>query len=707
MSIFLATYRAFATLQDILEILLKRYEEWVNTERSNGLGDGTTRGKDMFRKAVTSIFVVWFDQYPEDFLSDLSSLHLLLPFFAKISPGSEAERRAHSLLNSNAQLHLTQEVERGVSSSGVVFSLGEEDDVEVIAEDEKVEILTFSAESVAEQLTFMDSELFRRVIPHQCLGSVWSRRDQRGNSHLAPSVRATITQFNAVTSAVQETVLRPGDHSSGPRTSALLRARIIEQWIDIAQECRILKNFSSLRAILSTLQSNAIHRLKKSWGFVSREKILIFDELSEIFSDENNYFMSREILMKEGTSKFANMESCIKGSQKRSIKRLQSQKELGLMQGTVPYLGTFLTDLTMLDTALPDFVYGGLINFEKRRKEFEIIAQIRLLQSACNNYSLNPAPRFLAWFHRQEPLSESEGYALSCAAEPLVDSTPNTPGNKKSMVKRLSLLFAVSEIPTMSPPAKTPSSEMEMLPCSPCSPADGALLLMRGTQGSMSGDLTDSMSMASSCSEPDEGTVGLPDLPQALHEMPPDDSSLTSLHSNDLTFGASAAFTPPSSSSSSMSSPRSSFNLPSNRIHQRSVSCSAVPRPVYNQQTDDSCIIRVSLETGSDGNLYRSLLLTSQDKTAVVIQKAMEKHNLSQEPVENFQLVQTISNERELVMPDKANVFYAMSTSANFDFVLRRKSAINSSVAGVLSSQSSSSLPNMKSKALSLSKTTF
>lgn len=33
------------------------------------------------------------------------------------------------------------------------------------------------------------------------------------------------------------------------------------------------------------------------------------------------------------------------------------------MQGTIPYLGTFLTDLTMMDTALPD-----LIEVRKRRK---------------------------------------------------------------------------------------------------------------------------------------------------------------------------------------------------------------------------------------------------------------------------------------------------------------------------------------------------
>ena len=47
--------------------------------------------------------------------------------------------------------------------------------------------------------------------------------------------------------------------------------------------------------------------------------------------------------------------------------------------GTIPYLGTFLTDLTMIDTAIPDVVSDGLINFDKRRKEFEVLAQVGVL----------------------------------------------------------------------------------------------------------------------------------------------------------------------------------------------------------------------------------------------------------------------------------------------------------------------------------------
>jgi ral guanine nucleotide dissociation stimulator len=37
-----------------------------------------------------------------------------------------------------------------------------------------------------------------------------------------------------------------------------------------------------------------------------------------------------------------------------------------------------------------------------------VIAQIKLLQSACNNYSITPEEHFAAWFRTVERLSEAE-----------------------------------------------------------------------------------------------------------------------------------------------------------------------------------------------------------------------------------------------------------------------------------------------------------
>ncbi|XP_059516687.1 ral guanine nucleotide dissociation stimulator-like isoform X1 [Myotis daubentonii] len=52
--------------------------------------------------------------------------------------------------------------------------------------EEKVNILTFPPRLVAEQLTAMDAELFKKVLPHQCLGSVWPQRRKPGRSTRPP-----------------------------------------------------------------------------------------------------------------------------------------------------------------------------------------------------------------------------------------------------------------------------------------------------------------------------------------------------------------------------------------------------------------------------------------------------------------------------------------------------------------------------------------
>lgn len=73
-------------------------------------------------------------------------------------------------------------------------------------------------------------ELFKKVIPHQCLGAVWSRRNKSHNAEAA-SIQATVGQFNAVSFRVMSTILMD------PNLKLIDRANRISAWIDIAQVC--------------------------------------------------------------------------------------------------------------------------------------------------------------------------------------------------------------------------------------------------------------------------------------------------------------------------------------------------------------------------------------------------------------------------------------------------------------------------------------
>nr|XP_044622689.1 ral guanine nucleotide dissociation stimulator isoform X3 [Equus asinus] len=111
----------------------------------------------------------------------------------------------------------------------------------------------------------MAAELFKTLVPAHCLGSIWSERDNREREYLAPTVRDTVTQDNTVANSILITCL--GDLSM----IAQDRARVVELWVWVAEECRGLGNFSSLHTILFALQSPTITRFQDTWGQVSRE----------------------------------------------------------------------------------------------------------------------------------------------------------------------------------------------------------------------------------------------------------------------------------------------------------------------------------------------------------------------------------------------------------------------------------------------------
>ncbi|XP_011812121.1 PREDICTED: ral-GDS-related protein-like isoform X3 [Colobus angolensis palliatus] len=90
--------------------------------------------------------------------------------------------------------------------------------------------------------------------------------------------------------------------------------------------------------------------------------------------------------------------------------RLRKQKK-----GVVPFLGDFLTELHRLGTAIPDDLDG---NINKRRKEVQVLQEMKLLQVAAMNYRLRPLEKFVTYFKRMEQLSDKESYKLSCQLEP-------------------------------------------------------------------------------------------------------------------------------------------------------------------------------------------------------------------------------------------------------------------------------------------------
>ncbi|XP_074495587.1 ral guanine nucleotide dissociation stimulator isoform X3 [Sebastes fasciatus] len=751
-TIFLCTYRSFASTRQVLDLLLNRYAKLQNVPVATAHRISQDDCTEL-RNTVSSILGAWLDQYSEDFWSPptYDCLHQLMSYLHHHFPGSDLERRARNLLAHFHRRHQCEPdpdgmkagQERDNSRAGTPGKWGEHIGCPFATQEESgfedelpaFSFLSFDPIMVAEQFTLMDADLFKKVVPYHCLGGIWSQRDKKGKEHLAPTIRATVAQFNSVTNCVITTCL------SNPTLKPNQRARLLERWIDVARECRILKNFSSLRAILSALQCNAIHRLKRTWEEVSRESFRTFRELSEIFSDDNNYSLSRELLVKEGTSKFATLEI----NPKRAQRRHQQQRDLGVMQGTIPYLGTFLTDLVMMDTAMKDYTEGGLINFEKRRKEFEVIAQIKLLQLASNNYSFTQDSHFREWFAGVEKLSEAESYNLSCEIEPLSESASNTLRAKKNggIMKRWS-----DRQLTEAGCSSAPGSHSKSFDHSHYRPYQGSG--GGGGGGGGGGDSGDALSVTSVSSSgsdlEDVNASFLSDSPEGHErktstpsvkltvsalgrEAPAADTTstfwtvdptkpvirrhhiwfweCTSLSSLDTSGTGSSSGSASGSSSASSSSVSSSTPLSAGRSHKRSVSAvsnySTLSLPLYNQQVDDCCIIRVSLDV-ENGNMYKSILVTSQDKTPAVIRKAMIKHNLEREKTDEYELMQKITEDKELRIPDNANVFYAMNSTANYDFVLKKRGLARPMRA---KNVASSTLPRMKQKGLKIAKGIF
>ena len=225
-------------------------------------------------------------------------------------------------------------------------------------------IMDFDPLEFARQLTIKESKIFCAILPEELLGTEWNKK----TNSTAVNVRAKSTLSTDLANLVADTILANEDQKK--------RAVIIKQWVKIAKKCLLLNNYDSLMAIICSLNSSTILRLKKTWEIVSQKTKVTLENLRTIMDVSKNYSVLRQ--------------------------RLQTQ-----VPPCLPFVGTYLTDLTFVDVGnqttrlLPgdgDNEGMAVINFAKHTQTAKIIGDLQRFQIP---YRLNEIPEFQDWLEAQ------------------------------------------------------------------------------------------------------------------------------------------------------------------------------------------------------------------------------------------------------------------------------------------------------------------
>lgn len=238
------------------------------------------------------------------------------------------------------------------------------------SETTNISILDFEPLELARQFTIKESRIFCAILPEELLATEWTKK----SGSLAVNVRAMSTLATDLTNLVSDSILQQEEPKK--------RAAIIKHWVKIGNRCLELNNYDSLMAIICSLNSSMIARLKRTWEIVSQKTKATLEHLRGIVDVSRNYAVLRQ--------------------------RLQNQ-----VPPCLPFVGTYLTDLTFADignspqrSLQTDDGEKEVINFDRHMKIAKIISELQRFQIP---YRLAEVPELQAWMQDELVRVRSNG----------------------------------------------------------------------------------------------------------------------------------------------------------------------------------------------------------------------------------------------------------------------------------------------------------
>eukprot|EP00002_Diphylleia_rotans_P020729 TRINITY_DN4023_c0_g1_i4.p1 TRINITY_DN4023_c0_g1~~TRINITY_DN4023_c0_g1_i4.p1 ORF type:complete len:1259 (+),score=339.80 TRINITY_DN4023_c0_g1_i4:62-3838(+) len=264
MRAFLMTYRSFTTPHELLDKLFERYDA----------SDKSPEMKVLINLRVTNALARFMDTHGDDL--DDSVVNRIEEFVNHLkSQGSSAASSAAKLelsvnklkasKNVTIESPLSYEIPRNFSLTRV--------------------ILDFEPDVIAQQLTYIDYQVFSKIKCNELLNQSWNKKSLRHNS---PCVLYMITRFNAISAWVVGSVL--WQEQLKERSKALTRV------IQVAEALRKLNNFNCVMAILSGLSQSSIHRLRVSFEELPSKVEQTWKDLQELMSNQMSFKKYRQAL---------------------------------------------------------------------------------------------------------------------------------------------------------------------------------------------------------------------------------------------------------------------------------------------------------------------------------------------------------------------------------------------------------------------------
>ncbi|KAJ2624146.1 hypothetical protein GGI25_000454 [Coemansia spiralis] len=361
-STFLLTYHSFTTTPDLFEGLFKRFMiQPPQGLLEHELPDWTERKLKPVRLRVYNLFKTWLEQhYVEHVEGDPLGLEMLREFACT----TMAEYM------SNAAEQLVRLIDKRRASQGglrkMVPNLPHAAPPPILPRSlSRLRLMDINPQELARQFTLIDSNLFNKVRPIECLKTAWSRKpgDPKAfnglNTDIAVNVKAMSTLSTQTTLWVTANILLEHEIKR--------RAAVIKYFIAFAEHCRSLNNFNTLMSVLGALTSVPVERLTRTWQAVQQKALGTYNQLKQIMRTDRNFAEYRDSL-----------HSC--------------------NPPAIPFVGVYLQDLTFIEDGNDDMIPNTdsrLINFAKRQRTAGTIRDLQQFQNVP--YNLTPVAEIQDW----------------------------------------------------------------------------------------------------------------------------------------------------------------------------------------------------------------------------------------------------------------------------------------------------------------------